>query len=381
MFDQLPVLRVVGTMQVVITHRDQVTPNWLTAVLKREGVLDRGEVHTVDSARLPYLEVGYSPDAPDSAPPRLFLKLQQRRNIAGGNGRPEVQAYQAWGKLRADLPMLLRCYDAAYDDDRSISHLLLQDFSVTHRLPAWPVPLPAHRAAVTECSAQFHAYWWEHPELSDFAALDPNLELDCATEGAYRAYTQRYQDAWGAFADFAGSNLARDDRGLYEAILTDLPALWPRYLAGRFATKQGLTLVQGDSHWGQFACPNRPSRDPVYLFDLECVHVGLPAADLAYRLPFSWTPAQRSMMELDIIERYLTALRCSGVRGYGREHFWQDYRLSFIFVALYPLKPFTARLVATTTENWAGGNAPNWFWRDLTLIVSNLRDLDCTALL
>ena len=41
----------------VITSAAQVTPEWLTAVLRREGVLDRGEVVTVNASSLPHLMV------------------------------------------------------------------------------------------------------------------------------------------------------------------------------------------------------------------------------------------------------------------------------------------------------------------------------------
>lgn len=365
----------------VITNPTQMTPDWLSSILRREGVLDRGKVLAVQTIDAPHLTVQYSGDAPKTAPSRLYLKLQQRRNIAGGHGRPEVRAYRAWGTQRERLPLLPRCYDALYDEDTARSHVLMQDFSATHTLPTWPVPSLEHQIWVTDCSARFHAHWWEHPDNRTFGTLDPNLEHDCGDEASYQAYARRYQEAYEAFADFAGDRLTAADRQQYEAILVTLPTLFSRYLAPRFASGARLTLIQGDSHWGQFACPADPSHDTTLLFDLECLHIGMPAADLAYRLPFSWTPEQRRTMEGPLIARYLEELRRCGIVGYDHEQFWEDYRLSFIFVALYALTPFTSRLRARTLHDWPNAEAPAWYWRDLALLVDNFRDLGCSVLL
>ena len=196
-----------GADNAVITDPAQVTAAWLTSILRREGVLDRGSVAAVETATLPHLTLRYSADAPAAAPSRLFLKLQQRRNIAGGNGRPEVRAYHAWADQRESLPMLPRCYDAAYDEDIARSHLLLQDFSATHALPAWPVPTSEHQAWVTDCTAHFHARWWEKQGNRAFGTLDPNLEYDSDDEAAYQVYARRYQDAYTTFANFTGDRL------------------------------------------------------------------------------------------------------------------------------------------------------------------------------
>ena len=69
-------------MNNVITDPEQVTPEWLLETLRANGHLDRGEVttvrqrDTVHRVSLNYLlDVGYTQDAPPSAPPRLFFKM------------------------------------------------------------------------------------------------------------------------------------------------------------------------------------------------------------------------------------------------------------------------------------------------------------------
>src|SRR5947207_927534 len=97
----------------VITAADQVTPEWLTAVLRREGVLERGAVVAVNASSLPHLTLSYSPDAPADAPTSLFLKFGRRSGPASEVGHLEVAVYRVLAPFRDDLPMLLRCYDAA----------------------------------------------------------------------------------------------------------------------------------------------------------------------------------------------------------------------------------------------------------------------------
>jgi hypothetical protein len=371
----------------VITDAAQLTPGRLTTILHRAGVLDQGQVRAIDSAEIPHrslprhLTIRYSNDASPSAPRRLYLKLENRPEIAGGLGQQEVAAYRALAGHREKLPMVLRCYDAARDAERRISHLLLEDFSSTHLLPSWPVPKQVDREQIIDCTARFHAYWWEHRDLQHFSVRDPNIEFDCTDEQTYQSYVRRYQDAFGYFADFMGDRMAPADRRLYGQVLACLPTLWERYLVERFVVGTALTLIQGDSHWCQFACPNNAATDQTLMFDLECLHVGLPAFDLAYRLPLSWTPEQRWAMEDALIERYLAGLQKYGVRGYDRDLFWLDYRISTLILTLDPLWLFTAQHLDRADRTRWGGELPGHWPAVYRHITSNFHNLHCEELL
>ncbi|GIK58718.1 MAG: hypothetical protein HND44_13610 [Chloroflexi bacterium] len=66
----------------VITNREQVTTEWLTAVLTRSGALTQGAVTGFDMAdgrgnwsTSGSLSLHYSPDAHGKRPSRLFLKM------------------------------------------------------------------------------------------------------------------------------------------------------------------------------------------------------------------------------------------------------------------------------------------------------------------
>jgi hypothetical protein len=83
-------------MQALNTNVDQFTPAWLTDVLREAGYLPKGYVTDVQPRPGPKavsqiipLHLRYSVDAPNSAPPRLILKISKPR-LDGESSRETV---------------------------------------------------------------------------------------------------------------------------------------------------------------------------------------------------------------------------------------------------------------------------------------------------
>jgi hypothetical protein len=123
----------------VITNLEQVTPEWLTAVLTHSGALTQGTVTAVTAAagrgnwsESGSLQLEYSPDAQGERPSRLFLKMV---NADTGDGEffgsSEVDYYLRDYLDVPDAP-LLRCYDGRYAAAIHRYHLLLEDVSASH---------------------------------------------------------------------------------------------------------------------------------------------------------------------------------------------------------------------------------------------------------
>ena len=96
-----------------ITDPAQVTPEWLTGVLRAGSYLPQGYVARVEvtgsqihTATVWSLDVGYSADALAHPPSRLYLKLGRRRS--------EVDFYNVVAPAMPDPP-IARCYNAVYD--------------------------------------------------------------------------------------------------------------------------------------------------------------------------------------------------------------------------------------------------------------------------
>src|SRR5262245_54005443 len=100
----------------LITDISQVTPEWLTGVLRQAGVLERGQVMDVelDTRHLAYgsfasrLALRFSNDTPDSAPSKLFLKVNPREARFGipGLGKKEPEFYNVVADSMGQLPVV-----------------------------------------------------------------------------------------------------------------------------------------------------------------------------------------------------------------------------------------------------------------------------------
>ena len=156
-------------MPEVLLGLEQLTPQWLTAVLSAKGLLTRGQVNTIHCslqhtsiALVAHLELGYSTDAPLFAPSRLVVKLtrpdillQQESTV----GKKEVAFYTKLAHGATALPVP-SCYDATYSAEAGRYHLLLEDLSVTHRvIPLPPTLLQSEQAAARSLDALVDRGW------------------------------------------------------------------------------------------------------------------------------------------------------------------------------------------------------------------------------
>jgi hypothetical protein len=340
----------------MIANIDQVTPEWLTQVLRERGVLPRGHVITVaaqgavsNTATAARLELVYSAEAPQAAPRRLFVKLGRRRI--------EVEFYQVIAPAMADPPAP-RCYDAAYAPESGRSYLLFDDLSATHSVPEGVIPATlAYTERLVDVLAAFHAHWWQHPRLqSDIARIAEDVPGYVA--GVARA---NFAD----FADFLGDRLSMQRRQIYEQIFAAWP---PPALVSRLAAGQHTTLVHGDTHNWNFLAPRDPAVERVRIIDWAVWHIGVGPSDLAYTIALFWFPERRARMEQNLVRQYHARLIEHGVAGYSWEQCWLDYRMAVVFHLFWPLF-------------WWRGLPQDIWWYTLERGMLAFEDLGCAELL
>src|SRR5690242_6833406 len=122
----------------MITNAEQITKEWLTTLLRDEGVLGlAGDVTAVHiepredvwNSRVYRLRLTYR-GTPAEAPARLFLKLK------GDHwGREEAGFYSYVRSSGTHLPVLVRCFSSEYDEATGDSCVLLADLAETHFTP------------------------------------------------------------------------------------------------------------------------------------------------------------------------------------------------------------------------------------------------------
>ena len=365
---------------------NDITPPWLSAVLRQAGTLPQGEVTTIEreatgdfiGSYTHRLCVRYSSDAPPTAPQYLFLKRNRESTWAREASAEEVKFYSFLTSLPDHPLVTVSCYAAAYDEESGNSYLLLQDLTETHMQPRTrnqiislvdSVPPPASIDGVVRALAQFHAYWWEHPLL----ATTP-FEVGYWYRNAdhFAQYLQRRTTSWQSLITDDGAWFPNDLRDLYEHVFRGLPQYWKDYLEPRFRTRTNLTLIHGDAYFNNFLCPKNPAiSSPTYLMDWqspECETVGY---DLANLISTFWTHEQRheQQREDQALHSYHAALQANGVNSYTWDDLVTDYQHGLIYWLLVPL------------QDRFDGSSRNYWWPKMQCLVSAFRDWHCEDLL
>jgi hypothetical protein len=342
----------------------QMTPEWLTAVLRREGLLGSSEVKSirVEDVRtllvssVARLEVVYSTETDATAPAHLFLKMS-KPELQAHFSRREVEFYNTVARESDDLP-LIRCYDARFSEESCASHILLDDLTETHTQTQAPLPPNVSDCKLAiESIARLHARWWEDERLGDrIGSLTQRAEFE-----ETRALLQKHLPA---FADFLGDRLHVERLRMYEKILSGRMTPWRRMLS-----REGLTVTHGDAHWWNFLFPRAARGCPAVLFDWHLWHVDVPLKDLAYMIALNWYPQRRALLEQTLLRLYHRTLTENGVAAYTWETCWQDYRMQIIRELFVPV------------WQWSSGMQPALWWSSLERIWLAFEDLGCAELL
>ncbi len=342
-------------MTAIITDINQITPDWLTAILKREGTLERGNVVDLtcqteerSAATIAHLKIRYDADTPPGAPHQLFLKIGGRRN--------EVIFHTKIAPEMGDAPVL-RSYDAAFD--HQTQHLLLTDASVSHAAPPRLIsPTQSDSERMLTALAQVHAFWWEHPHLSGSIG-----RIDRETDN-WGFIKGRVETTFGGFVDFMGDRLTGQRRATLEKVI----AGWPTpALHNRLKDQHAITLTHGDAHVQNFMLP-RLGMGKVFIIDWADWRIQPGPADVAFMIALECYPERRARLEQSLVRYYHERLLENGVTGYDWAQCWLDYRTAVIGCVLMPLF-------------WYSWSPPEYWWHPLEKILLAYEDLQCGDLL
>jgi hypothetical protein len=359
--------RVLRPDNTALRHPREATAKWLTAALRREGILSTGHVARIHrtgafnsvTAHLTRLEITYSENAPAGVPAHILLKTPHKGvgELVRARNRREVEFYQKMIGGRAGLPVV-RCYAAEAGDTHS--HLLLDDLSFTHGHPEWPLaPTRAQAEAMIDALACVHSAWWGDRKLQEMIA--PSLD-----DSELRPAIAKVCEMIDAFLSFLGDHLPPSRRETFAALIRS-----PDLLA-RLAIRAGparFTLCLGDAHPGNFLHPKTGVADSVRIIDWEFWNVGFGTDDLAGLMALNWYPSLRRELEREMLQRYHRALIAHGVAGYSWDDCWTDYRYSVIGKMAIP------------ASQWAAKFGPVTWVANLERIVSSYEDLECAELL
>lgn len=381
-------------MSTPIADAAQVTPTWLTEVLRRSGALTQQQVVAVGATRgaetamwrLVHLSPSYAPEtngpsgAPDAPvpPTRLLLKLPRRWpgqnpvfHVLGRAHEVRFYTHLAPAPRMAAVPVV-RCFAVAHDP-RAIAapelpdaHVLVEDVTATHWQTEQPLPPPEPLCAqAVGCVAALHAAWWGSSRIAPGGDVSDYLaaRLEAARTHGVGNVRGAAASPIPGFLDFLGDRLSPARRRVYERVLVFEPELAKRQAGGV------QTLLHGDPHWWNFLYPRDPATHATRILDWGSWRIGPPANDLAYMLALQWFPERRRRLERPLLERYHAELRAGGVAGYDRTDLWRDYRLSVLWG------------LTKVARCWAEGWPTAEWWDHLERVLLAYEDLDCAELL
>ena len=354
-------------MSEVLADLESITSGWLTEVLRKSGCLDQGHVTSVRKwgmnltlvSQVVHLEIDFSQGVSRDNPSRLFLKMTKPdlQEELVGMGEREVKFYTKIA-TKINHRSLLRCYEAAYDDQEKRFHLLLEDLAQTHFQTSWPLP-PTQDNCIRaiECLAEVHASWWNNPRMKEDIGPMPSSE-------SIGQNFQRLQQVLPNFFDFLGDRISTERRGLYEKVLQATPKLTERILGCK-----GLTLIHNDAHFWNFLYPHDIDKDTIRIFDWQFWRVGLGTRDLAYMIGLHWYPERRARLEKELVKGYHNQLLKAGVVNYDWDNCWYEYRLEIVTNIFMPMVQWHLKI---PSRIW---------WSHIERAVLAFEDLDCVELL
>jgi hypothetical protein len=348
-----------GTL--LIPHKpEDLTPDWLTAVLLETGALRAGAVTAAHWDRVG-AEFGFTglvgrvlltyADADADAPASVIVKLplaegygvsrhramQQRDPVLAGRYYErcarEVRFYREVGVGKgAPVP---RLYYAAEDAKSRRVVLVLEDLSTGRPGDALHGCSVDEAALLLEAIAPFHARWWGQRAP---VAVFPRW----GTDGDVRQV--RYDAQVGVFLERYGDKVPGDALTIVERLRSQLGSVIER-LAMR-----PHTLIHADLHLDNVIFDSSGLSPSVAVVDWQTTVIGPAAVDVALFLFGALSVDDRRRAEDALLEHYVELLGANGVVGYSRD----DLRLD-CGMALLSLFAGTVGWLASVDRNDLAG--------------------------
>lgn len=301
----------------------------VTAALRRSGVLGAGRVQSlslhdlriqgvagrVARARITY--EGASRDAPVEMIAKFPAPAGATRDLAVRLGLYEREA-EFYHSLADDAGVPVPRAYGHTTDAAGLPVVLIEDLA-----PSVPGDLSEgcsfeRAAVVVEHLARMHARWWDSPELASCTWLPRPIDAGEMLGG--NALARR---PWDLFRKRFRQEMPQRIIDLGDRVMPD------RAIQQRLSSPP-LTLIHGDLRVNNVMFNPGGSTPIRAIIDWQTAARGRGAIDVATFFVTSLTPSDRRRAEAEILPEYVAALERGGVRGFGLEQCWADYRLAVL---------------------------------------------------
>ena len=342
-------------------NQDNITPEWLTSVLRNNGFLDQGTITKVHITRtikgissLIFFEITpLNSGVLDKISRSMVLKCNKFSN--------EGRFYCLMKDRSLDLP-IPKCYNLNELRQNESQCLLLDDLSETYEDMGNIIPPSKSRCEMAINSlTKIHATFWDHSDLEKVVPHENSIAymLDKSKKKFPRILKHVFETL--------GDKISEDRKKIYNIVSSQFPEI----KLNRLNLRKHLTLTHGDAWLGNFLFPkqNNNYQDntnyQVNIIDWESSSVGFGPNDLAHMIGLNWNSERRKSLEQDLVKHYHEELTKNGIQDYSWENCWYDYRLGIIGELLTPIMFCYWKF------------PPRMWWQILEYSYQSFTDLQC----
>jgi hypothetical protein len=310
---------------------NEITPAWLTSVLRSTGVIRDAividcQVSTIGEGiglvgQLLKLKINYDraqPGAPLSLVAKMPSTNPQNDRYWGQPGRSihekEIRFYQSLApSLSIRTP---RCFFAAASWDKRLSIILLEDLSWARQGDQLKGCSIEDAKQIIREWAAFHAAFWNNDRLQNIP------DLPGYTTGT-QSLQQRFDTAWPTYLETFSAELPEEITSIGDRLLSDSgKEIRTRLL------KSPSTLCHGDFRSDNLFFIDKERR--IAVIDWTGLRSGPGVWDISHFVSQGLEPQIRQSCESELLQLYHASLAEHGVCGYSLEQAIYDYRLSML---------------------------------------------------
>jgi len=315
----------------------ELTPDWLTRALKQCGAGGGASVMSFDAkiigagagfmGQLAQVKLTYhkpEPGAPRSLIAKFPAAAPENREVAEYFRfyEREVRFYEEIAeKVELRTP---RRYYSAFNPESGDYVLLLEDLAparVGDQLAGCTVE---QADLCLRELAKFHAAWWDNPALDKLEWM-PSI----ADDWQVQSVEESYADSWDSFIEHFGHHLSPSLRQVAQEFVKHV---------GRMMREFGApprTIVHGDYRLDNLFFATPEGGPELAVIDWQITSRARGVFDVAYFTAGTLSPEERKAAERGLLKMYHDILIERGVREYGFDQCWEDYRRSVLFLLVY----------------------------------------------
>jgi hypothetical protein len=322
-----------------------IDARWMTEAMEEAGIARGATVAAVEfegfvgtgqmsrNARLKLTWDGEAGDRPTSVVGKFPSDDETARTSAVDAGL-YYHEYAFYRELAPGLDVRTpACYVARYDDDTGGFVLLLEDMLGSEQGNQLTGLSVDEVALGIEQAVGLHAPRWGDPALSGLAALAPTDDGRAALLDNYYGATYR------PGLERLGPRLEDD---VIDLVARFAPVV-ARWSAG---TGTPQTIVHNDFRADNFLFGRAPGAPLLVIVDWQTTSKSIGLADVAYLIGGALEPAERAMVERDLVEDYRRRIVARGI-PYTADDCWRDYRWGSLWGLIISV---AATMMAEQTE-------------------------------